>query len=46
VAPRVIETEVCLDLHEAGLTTVRTHQKFADEVGRDVAGLTLEKLAL
>jgi hypothetical protein len=46
VAPRVIETEVCLNLYEAGHTTVRTHQQFADELLRDLPGLTLEKLAL
>jgi hypothetical protein len=46
VAPRVVETEVCLDLYQAGLATVRTHQQFADELLRDLPGLTLEKLAL
>jgi hypothetical protein len=45
VAPRVSGTEVRLDLYEAGLTTVRTHQQFADELLRDLPGLALEKLA-
>jgi hypothetical protein len=45
VAARVIEPEVCLNLYEAGLTAVGTHQQLADELLRDLPSLTLEKLA-
>jgi hypothetical protein len=46
VAPRVIEPEVCLNLYETRLTTVRTHQQLPDEVPGDLSRLTLEKLAV
>jgi hypothetical protein len=46
VAPRVIEPEVCLNLYETRLTTVRTHQQLPDEVLRDLSRLTLVKFAV